>query len=696
MNALIEPSIPVEAEVIETGPAGVSEQEECEVKAWLQKIARAKAKWQDRFDEMRDNMDFVGGFQWPNQSKLHDDKYINNITLRLVNQKVSTLYAKNPKVTVERRERMNYQIWDGRDLSEVADAIEILQSGVPDAMLPAMALLQDIEEGRLREKIEDRIAETLQKALQWQIDNHNPDFKEQMKQLVRRVIICKVGYVKLSLCRTDSPAYDSLSTTEVDNSAQARQARAQFLMDELQSGEIDENSPEVGEIKSLLMSLGATQLGLDTPQLAEKLEFDFPQATSIIPSEECRNLKDFIAATFVAQEYEVEKELVEALFGVEITSTEDDVEKTNAEQDSELLASGEKPVIASKVLLYEVFNPKTKQRFFVAKGNKGYILPPEPLDPQITGFWPIFALTFNDIEGQAGTKAGIFPPSDVDLVRNIQKEWNRTRDALRDQRNANAPKYMCRDGTLSDEDKERIKNAEPNNVICLSGAAPDADLSKIFVPVPVNPIVREMYDTAPLEQDMMMSIGMQQANVGPAEADVTATVGTIAEQSRLSGVSSNVDDLDCLLTKVMKAGVEIILRAFSPETVKRTVGIGGTLPTTDLDDYLMAVNINIVAGSSGKPNQALETNRLQTLVPLLLQAGANPTAIITEIVRRWDDFLDVDKFFPVLPAIAGGVVGAGAGPGQESGPASSTPPQQNLSPGQQAQGLQSSNAPTQP
>ena len=694
MSALIEPMTSDGTENFAQDQANVSPETRNEVKAWLQKIARAKAKWKDRYDEMRDNMDFVGGFQWPTQTKLHDERYINNITLRLVNQKVSTLYAKNPKVVVERRHRMNYQIWDGRDLSEAADAIDMLQSGNPMAVMPALALIQDIEEGRLREKIEDRIAETLQKAVQWQIDNHCPNFKEQMKQLVRRVIICKVGYVKVSLCRTESPAYDSLSTTEVDNTANARQARAQYIMNELMEGEIDETAPEVGELKSLLISLGATQAGQDMPELAERLEFDFPQATSIIPSEECRNIKDWIAATFVAQEYEVDKEIVEALFGVEVNCTEDDIERTDVQQQIDLLSMATKPVITGKVLLYEVFNPKTRQRFFVAKGHPDYILPPEALDPQIAGFWPLFGLTFNDIEGQAGTRAGIFPPSDVDLVRSIQKEWNRTRDALRDQRNANAPKYLARDGEISEDDKEAIQNAKPNHVVMLKGAAPNADLDKLFIPLKHDPIDPSMYATSPLEKDMMMAIGMQQANVGPAEADVTATVGTIAEQSRLGGVASNVDDLDCFLSKITQAGVEMILRGFSLETIKRTVGVGGALPTTDLDDYLMAVNINIEAGSSGKPNQALETNRLQTLVPLLLQAGANPTAIITEIIRRWDDFLDVDKFFPVLPAIAGGVVGAAAGPGvaSSSGPAAS-PPQKNLSPAQESQGMMSSNAP---
>ena len=145
------------------------------------------------FDEMRDNMEFTAGYQWPNQVKLHDDRYISNLTLRIVNQKVATLYAKNPRFVVERRPRMNYEIWDGRDLSEVHDALQLIQSpmgqGNPAAMMAALALIQDVEQGRLREKIEDRIAETLQKAVQWQVDNCNPDFKEQMKQLVRRAII---------------------------------------------------------------------------------------------------------------------------------------------------------------------------------------------------------------------------------------------------------------------------------------------------------------------------------------------------------------------------------------------------------------------------------------------------------------------------------------------------------------------------
>src|SRR5204863_474958 len=81
-------------------------------------------------------------------------------------------------------------------------------------------------------------------------------------------------------------------------------------------------------------------------------------------------------------------------------------------------------------------------------------------------------------------------------------------------------------------------------------------LKDVFVALPVVPIDERLYDTQPLETDMMLGAGMQQANLGPAQPNVTATVGTIAEQSRLDVASSNVDDLDTLLSQVAQASGE--------------------------------------------------------------------------------------------------------------------------------------------
>src|SRR6478735_5772427 len=108
-------------------------------------------------------------------------------------------------------------------------AIMESQQAMAMGMLPSMesiALVQDYEMGRQREKMVEKVCKTLEYAYQYQIDRHRPEFKEQMKQLVRRVIICKVGYVKIRICRGE---YDTekVSTMETPSDAKSRALRAQ-------------------------------------------------------------------------------------------------------------------------------------------------------------------------------------------------------------------------------------------------------------------------------------------------------------------------------------------------------------------------------------------------------------------------------------------------------------------------------------
>lgn len=657
------------------------------VKRWLESIRKAERKWNTKFDEMRKNMEFVAGWQWDEQKKLDDDRYISNLTLRVINQKVASLYARNPITTVERRKRMDYQIWDG-EMMTLTTAIMNVQQATAMGMMPSLedqALLMDYEMGRQREKMVERICKTAEIAYQYQIDHHRPEFKEQMKQLVRRVVICKVGYVKLRICRGD---YDSATLSTVDAPAKEieRIKRAQEILHDLQTGEIQDDSADVEEAKNLLLSVGASPLTDEQP-VGEYLEFDFPSPTSIIPSEECRSIKEFISAKFVAHKFRVPAELVEAIFGVEIhVGTPDD--GANAETYKNVDYNGESKQETrendGKVDLYEVFDIQTKTRFFVAKGYKDYVLEPEPVTPQVAGFWPIFGLTFNDIEADEETKSSIFPPSDVDLIRNPQKEWNRTRDALRSQRNANAPKYVCADGTISQDDEEALANAKPNHVTKLKSLPPGVEPDKFIKILQTAAIDPAVYDTSPLEKDILMAGGMQEANIGPAGKDVTATVGTIAEQSRMTMLASNVDDLDSFLTRLAKAGIELMLRGMTLQTVQRIVGPGASWPTQDVEEYINEIQIKVQAASSGRPNRAIGIANAQQLGPILLQAGANPAALVEELVKRLDDTLDVDKFFPLsLPA----PTPAATPQATAKTPTSST--QRSLSPEQEQQGLQS-------
>ena len=275
------------------------------------------------------------------------------------------------------------------------------------------------------------------------------------------------------------------------------------------------------------------------------------------------------------------------------------------------------------------------------------------MTPGLKGFWPIFSLTFNDIEVGADDEEGevpvsIFPPSDVDLILHPQKEWNRSRDGERDLRNACAPKWMCKKGSISKEDLEKIQNAEPNEVVELESINADAKLDELLAPIPVQMPTQQVFGTEHLVQDITLGGGMQEANMGAAPSNVTATGVSVAEQSRMTVSASNIDDLDEFLSSIASAAGEMSLspEGFSEDNVKRIVGLGAVWPNENRADFQNQVYLTIKAGSSGRPNKAIEVSNYQLIAPQLLAAGANPMGVIKEGVKRLDDGLDMTDFMP--------------------------------------------------
>lgn len=615
------------------------------VKATLARAKRAKNKWEPDIKRMKQDITFAIGYQRMEQQSLETEEYTCNLVLRNVNQKVAALYARNPDAEWQQRERMYYQLWDGK-METMQQLAMKAAAGVP--MLPQdMALIQDYNQGYQTEQGIAKVGETLQKAYQYQIDEHDPDFKLSMKSLVRRVCTCGVGFVRVSFVREIDP----LTSQGIGNSVIDQAKILHSLMEELQDCSPDD--PRYETIKSLLASMQATLDGsMTTFDLNERLSFDFLPPTNVIPDENCTNLKGFIGCKELFIEYILPISDVNAYFETDIEAS--DVNKLyKGDGTVEEMNHGDKlneEPVEPKVVVIEVLNKRTKSSYFVMEGYKNYLQEPAPLEPDVKGFWPVFTLMFNDIESVPDSRSTIYPPSDVFLMRHPQKEWNRVREELRKHRNANAAKYLAKKGNLTEGDKDKLENAESNAVIELEGLIPGEDVQKALTPMIHDNIQLgdPRYDNAPMLQDILMSVGAQEANLGPPNPQGTATGQSIAEQSRTVGIASNIDDLDDFLCQLAEAGGSLLLQEMSRETVIQIVGPGAAWPDeSNRQDFLNEIYLKVAAASSGRPNKAMDMQNWQMMVPLLMQAGANPQFIVRETIKRTDDRLNPQDAFPL-------------------------------------------------
>ena len=644
-------------------------------KAYIKKVCedvrRWRAKWKPDFDRMKSNMAFVSGLQWEGQKKIHSDKYVANFTNQLLAQKVSRLYARNPQFSAEKRKRRDFAIWDKNPESIVQALTAVQQSmmlGAPPPM-EALALMQDYEQGMQWQKHVKDVGESLEILYQYQTDSQEPEFKTQMKQLVHRTSVCGVGYVRLSFCRN----YDkelTQSHTRLDIADRSAQAKA--ILEKLEKGDLKDHDAKIEQLQILIHSIENSVADNEQGEIQEKLIFDFLPATSVIPDDKTRCLIGFIGTDCVAQEYILPLDYVNDYFelrGDDKISMGGETIQYN--DKAEAKPPGSEDGKNEMVCLWDVFNRTTKSHCIVCDGwYNNYVQAPEPVEPMTKRFWPIFPLCFNKVETEKGSDCSIFPPSDVDLVRSAQKEWNRTREALRDHRNANAPGYVTSKGMLSDEDIDNINNCVPNQVIELKNVPPGTDPDTVIRPKSKVPIDPAVYDTKPLSEDTLITTGTQEANLGPPQPNTTATGNTIAEQSRMSTMGSNVDDIDDFLSALAEAGGEMMLREFSPETVQRIVGRGVAWPSNPAEriDFMNALYLQVKAASSGRPNQAIAVANWERLGPLLMQMGANPQAMIKETIKRLDDQAEPSDFFPIpgVGILGGQPPGAPANGGQQA------------------------------
>lgn len=633
------------------------------VKQWQERIKAAKKKFDPDFKRMEENMQFAAGLQWKGQESLLSDKYTANITLRSISQKVSSLYARDPQAVPRRRERLDYQLWDGKMESLIAAVGAVQMSS--QSMLPpppeALALMQDFQSGQQWEQMLDKVARTMKILYHYQMDEQEPEFKEQLKQLVATTCTCGVAFARMSFVRDMTTP---IGSTQIGGDVMDRVKRIRGLTEQYEKDNASPDSPITEQIRQLANSLitGMQFMSPDNVE-TERIVWDFPSPMSVIVDPSCKALMGFIGAQWVAQEYLLPITEINSYFelrGKDMVSGSGDVTKydksgkeQNTTESDGKTDTTEKPLCC----LWEVFNNRDKTRFFIVDGHKDYVQPPDALTPKTKRFWPLFALTFNRIaiEPCSGVRASIYPPSDVDLMKPMQREWNRSREELREHRIANAPFYIASKAAgLTSDDKDKIAAARSHEVIEVSGVMPGVDLKTVIMAMPVKDIQPQLYDTGPSLQDINLTIGSQSADLGQQQAGDTATGQQISEQARLSTTASNVDDLDGFLSRMARAGGEMLLREMSSDYVKKIVGQGAIWPDTDADkeNFLNSLYLETEAASSGRPNGALEMKKWQAAAPVLQAAGANPQFMVRKTLETLDSRIEPAEAFPLIPQSA--------------------------------------------
>ena len=613
------------------------------INRWAGKIKSAKKHWEPNFKRMKDNMDFV--YQGADKEWSEAEKYVANIVQQHVRQRVAALYARNPKFTCRRRERMDFEIWDGKP--ETLQAMQQMFAAQPEnpaMQLMAQQLQADVEQGSARREQMDKICKTMELLFEDSVKEQAPNFKKQMKQLIRRVETTGVGWVKIDYQRLMEPRPDE--ETQI-NDITHRVAHLERLEADKADGKFDSSAPECEELDQ-----ASKQIQSEPEIIArEGMVFSFPKSTAIIVDTRTRSLEGLQGAEWVAEEFLMTSDDIKEIYKVDGGKTARTYSDKGAETTQPDMFPGRAndgysaPVYN---IVWEVYDKKSGTFFVLCDGYTNYLRPPGPPPVTLESFFPYLVLMFNELEHDKH----IYPVSDVQLLRHIQREYNRSKESLRQHRIASAPLYATGAGQFDEDDQLNLAMHAPHDVVVLKGLQEGENVNNKLQQVKKHPIDPNVYETEGIFQDMTSVVGTQEAHLG-STSGATATETSVAEDSRLSSISSNTDDLDEFLGELARLGGQVLLLEMSVEEVKARVGQGAVWPELTRREVMAELTLSIEAGSSGRPNKAAKGAALERAGNILLSIpGVSPRWLFKQIMQTVDESLDLtDAYIEGQPSI---------------------------------------------
>lgn len=643
----------------EEADAEAAEQRKALVKQIISDVKSWEQHHKPAFDKMRRHVRFVKNKdheQWKgagSESISKDDRYVANVTHRLIQSKVAALYARNPRARARRRPMVDYEIWDGRQETlataiqtismpmQAMQAMTVASMGAPGAVMPpqpspaqlmdpmtAAAIVQEAVRVRdTRAKI-DRIGKTAEIMFHHTLDMTKPSFKARMKQAIRRACTTGVAWVKLDFERAYAGYRPETNDKIRDTQDQIKQAET--ALKEMHQGDLDAASPKLEQLQLQLNSLCEKEDML----VREGVLFDFPKAWDVIPDKDCQQLIGLIGCRKMAQRFHNTPDEIKDQFNIDMQGAFTPYVPADGRR------GGEDDKNTGKVCWYEVYDSTTGLVYTVADGYPDFLCDPCPPRVDVDQYFPFYPIVLNEVENDED----LYPPSEVDLVEHMQRELNRSREALRQHRIAAAPYTVTGKGKLSDEDIARMKARAPHDVIQLEAMVGQQKVSDLFESGPVSPIDPNLYQDLHVVQDILRTTGVQDANLGPTTGN-TATEAGIAEASRSKSDSSNVDDLDAVLTQLAHDWCRVALKNVSLEMARKIAGPGAVWPdlSETREDFSDVLYLDIIAGSSGRPNRAQDAANFERLAPTLINVpGIKPDFLARKGVELLDDAVDMD------------------------------------------------------
>lgn len=474
--------------------------------------------------------------------------------------------------------------------------------------------------------------------------------KKRVKAQVRAAMLCEVGWLKLTFqkdVREDPQIKNRMNDVQDD----VERLRAKAL--NLEEAEGDEDL-KIAELQQQLLSLQQSQEML----ISSGLVLDKVMTEDIlILDETVRDFDDYINSSAIAQRVWMTAEQFEEKFKRKPSSTANTwmgKKIPGAGQDQNKGSSSDKDV--GFYCVFEIWDKTAQQIYTWCQGEECWCR--DPFKPRTIGrrWYPFFGLCFNPVDGE------FYGMSDVELLIKLQEEYNETRESLAKHRKYSIPLTVVRaGGSLSPEDLNNLKKATYGDTVVISGDSSvplTNDINSLSGP-PIDPA---LYDVQMIRADIEMVSGASDAARGMVMTAKTATEAEIMQSGLVSRTAERQDTIEDMIEEMAAYSIEVLVGELEVPEVNRLAGEKAVWPMNkDVDSIFNHLNLEIRAGSTGKPNKNAEREAWTQLLPqlqaamekimLLRQQGMNDmadamTELTRESLRRFDERIDIDSFLP--------------------------------------------------
>lgn len=491
--------------------------------------------------------------------------------------------------------------------------------------------------------------------------------KALARQWLRGVMTVGPGWLKATIMVEEPKA---IMPTPL-NDLQEQVSRAAVLRAEIADEGADADDPRHAEVDANMV---AAQASLERA-IAQGAAIDVMDPEDVVVSPECAKVENYLASPWIANDIYLTRERALEMLGT------DDMEclkgvslymqrVRTADGEQATTAGGWSPVAAADtdgsaenpegfLRGVEVWSQRDGTVYTFLEGLKTrWLVPPYP--PRTSKrFYPLFLLGAHFMDGRR------WPQSDTHQLRKLQEEYSRTRTQQAEHRRRAVPKTLFDAGVIDDKAIKAIAAAVSNEYVPVDRANADkVPLRDCFHNLQYPMVDPGLYSTQEVRSDMEKVSGAQEAMQASVTVQKTATEAKIEDKGFGARTGQRRDVLEEVIGEVATHIAQIALQVMEPADVIKYAGPEAVWVKLSAEEAFTMFDIEIKAGTTGKPKANSDREAWGTLMPLIqaiigtigsarLQgqewAAAPLIELLRETFKRFDEPVDIERFIPKPP-----------------------------------------------